>query len=97
MIFPFVIPVGTITVSCVVVADETDATAPLNFTLLEEVVVLKFVPFIITCSPAAAETGEKLVIVGAGGVGVGVGELLLPHPVLNKIKSDITKEGNSCI
>lgn len=63
-ILPVVAPLGTATVSCVAVADDTVAVVPLNVTVLAEAVVLKFVPVIITVVSATPLVGVKLVMVG---------------------------------
>jgi hypothetical protein len=84
---PFVTPVGTVTVNCVVVAAEIVAGVPLNFTVLPDAFTLKLVPVMITCSPAPAAVGEKLVIEGAGGGGTGSGVSVLLHPILNKVRN----------
>jgi hypothetical protein len=71
VIFPVVEPTGTWVVIVVAVAASTIANMPLNFTSLAAVVVLKFVPVIVTMVAAPSdvpEEGEKLSIVG-GGVG----------------------------
>jgi len=51
-ITPDVALLGTVTTSCVAVADTTVATTPLIVTVLEEVVVLKPVPVITIVEPA---------------------------------------------
>lgn len=66
VIAPVVAPLGTVTVSDVVVAADTVAVVPLNFTTFADAVVLKFVPEIVTVVPTGAMVGEKLVMVGAG-------------------------------
>jgi hypothetical protein len=65
----------------------TVADVPLNFTMFDELMALKFVPVMITCSPAAALTGEKFVIVGNGGGGGGVDEPPFPHPIFTTNKN----------
>ncbi len=64
VIVPVVAPVGTVTVRLVAVAEDTVAVVPLNFTLLDDAVVEKFVPVIVTVFPASPAVGVKLVIVG---------------------------------
>ena len=60
-----VVPVaGAGTLSWVVVADWTVAVTPLNFTVLSVVVVLKFVPVIVTTAPMGPEDGLMPVMVG---------------------------------
>jgi hypothetical protein len=85
VILPLETPGGTVTVSCVLVAAETVAVVPLNFTVFDATVVLKLVPVIIICSPVVAAVGIKLDMVGAVGAG-GVGdELPFPHLIHKKI------------
>lgn len=57
---------GTITESCVEVADTTVSETPLMETRLSALVVLKFVPVMVmlVSSPSTPEPGEKPVIVG---------------------------------
>ncbi len=65
VIFPVVEPPdGTVTVSWVVVAAVTTATAPLIVTALAEIVVLKLVPVMTTDEPTTPLVGVKLVMVG---------------------------------
>jgi hypothetical protein len=64
VILPAVAPLGTATISFVVVADETVADVPLNLTLSFVFVALKFVPLMVTEVPIGPLVGEKLEIVG---------------------------------
>jgi hypothetical protein len=65
VIFPVVAPVGTeVTMLVGVGVPIIGATVPLNFTMLLEVVVLKFVPVIVTVAPTIPLAGVKLAIVG---------------------------------
>ena len=61
---PDVAPVGTGTTSVVAVAVDTVAVVPLNLTMLFVVVVLKFVPVIVTGVVTGPAPGENDVIVG---------------------------------
>ena len=63
MILLEVASAGTVTMSWVAVAAETAALTPLNFTMLSEGSVLKFVPVIVTSVPYAPDCGEKPVMV----------------------------------
>jgi len=63
-IVPLVAPVGAATTSCVAVAELTVAVVPLNLTVLLELVVLKFVPWIVTDVPTGPLVGVNEVIVG---------------------------------
>lgn len=63
VITPDVAPLGTVTTSCVAVADTTVATTPPIVTVLEEAVVLKFVPVITIVEPSEPLL-VKLVMVG---------------------------------
>lgn len=63
LILPVVAPTGTVTTSVVDVADIIDASLPLNSTVLSAMLVLKFVPVIVTVVPAAPEVGVNEVIV----------------------------------
>jgi hypothetical protein len=62
--FPLIAPAGTVVVMLVAVLAVTVATVPLNFTILDVGVVLKFEPLIITVVPADPERGLKEVMVG---------------------------------
>jgi hypothetical protein len=82
---PVVAPLGTVTTSCVPVAEVTVAEVPLNLTVLFVLVVLKFAPAIVTEVPTGPLVGEKLAIVGGT---VTVKELLLvavPLPTVTVI------------
>ena len=57
---------GTVTLMVVAVLDSTSASAPLNFTILAEGVVLKFVPVMTTSSPIEPVVGVNEVMVGGG-------------------------------
>jgi hypothetical protein len=63
VITPDVAPLGTVTTSCVAVADTTVATTPPIVTVLEAAVVLKFVPVITIVEPSEPLL-VKLVMVG---------------------------------
>ena len=57
-------PAGTITVNCVGVAEITaDCTVP-NFTILDEIFVLKLEPLMVTAVPICPDAGLKDIIVG---------------------------------
>ncbi len=76
---PLVAYDGTMTTSCVAVAEVTPSKAvyvPLNVTESSVVVVLKFVPVIVIDAPTTALVGATPVIVGTGTV-----KLLLEQPV----------------
>lgn len=60
---PVVAPVGTVVVSWFVVAAVTVAVVPLNLTVLELGVALKFCPWIVTVCPTLPCEGEKLKMV----------------------------------
>jgi hypothetical protein len=62
-IAPEVAPLGTVTTSCVAVADVTVAVTPLIVTVLSDTVVLKLVP-VITIDEPTAPLEVKLVMVG---------------------------------
>ena len=67
-----VAPAGTATVKLVVVAADTVAAVPLNFTVLARRVVEKLVPVSVTAVPIAPDVGENPMSVGAvaaGGTG----------------------------
>lgn len=65
VIFPVVAPVGTTaTILVAVGVPVIVATVPLNFTMLLDGVVLKFVPVIVTDVPTTPMAGVKLRIVG---------------------------------
>ena len=57
---PVVAPDGTVVVRLLVVAAVTVAEVPLNFTVLELGVALKFWPWIVTVWPTLPCAGEKL-------------------------------------
>lgn len=76
---PVVAPLGTVTPSCVAVAEVTVACVPLNLTTLADVVVLKLVPTTDTDAPIPADVGLKLETVGAVTVKLA---LLVPVPEL---------------
>lgn len=80
VIFPVEAPAGTVVVICFDVALLTTAVVPLNLTVLLAEVVLKFVPVIVTVSPAWPLKGVKPVILGF---------LLSRHPKVKK--EDITR------
>jgi hypothetical protein len=69
---PVVAPTGTVvTILVVVGVPVIVATTPLNFTILSDGVVLKFVPVMVTDVPTNPDTGFRLVMVGElGGVTV---------------------------
>jgi hypothetical protein len=69
---PEVAEAGTTTTSSVAPAVETVAVMPLNLTVFEEAVVLKFVPVIVTFEPGKPSVGLIFVIVG-GGITVNAG------------------------
>ncbi len=82
MIVPVVAPVGTVTVRLVALAEDTVPVVPLNFTVLDDAVVEKFAPVMVTVFPATPSAGMKLVIVGALAVVVPVEvPVLVPVPV----------------
>ena len=68
LISPVDAPLGTLTKSCVVVADVTAAIVPLNFTVSFEGNTLKLVPTILTVVPTTPDAGEKLEMVGAAAI-----------------------------
>jgi len=63
-ILPVATPVGTVTTSCVAVAELTVAVRPPKVTASFAGVELKFAPVIVTDVPAAPLEGVKFVIVG---------------------------------
>jgi len=65
VIAPVVAAEGTVTTSCVVVADDTVAVVPLNLTVSFVFVALKFKPVIVTEAPTTPLVGVKLVMDGA--------------------------------
>jgi len=65
---PVVAAEGTVTTSCVAVAELTVAVAPWNVTLLLAGVVLKPVPVIVTEAPGVPFVGVNPVIVPSGTV-----------------------------
>lgn len=65
VIFPVVAPVGTATVSCVVVAVSTVAAVPWNLTVFRVGTCEKLVPTMVTAVPTGPKIGLKLVMVGA--------------------------------
>ena len=67
VIKPDVAPNGTVAVMLVAVLAVTVAATPLKKTLLSVSVVEKFVPVIVTATPARPEEGENEVMVGTGG------------------------------
>lgn len=67
LIGPVVAPVGTVVVSRFVVAALTEAVVPLNLTVLELGVVLKFWPWMVTVCPTLPWDGAKLKIASALG------------------------------
>jgi hypothetical protein len=75
---PVVAPDGTVTTSCVAVAETTVAVVPLNVTVLFAITVLKFAPVMVTDVPTAPLDGVKLEIVGDG-----VTSSPLLHEVIN--------------
>jgi hypothetical protein len=87
----------------VAVAVCTVAAVPLNFTVLSVGVVLKFVPLIVTVTPAIPEVGEMEVTVGGtttgggggggGGGGVGVGLFFVQAAASNN-KSKMLAKGH---
>jgi hypothetical protein len=64
---PVVAPGGTVVVSRFAVAAVTLATVPLNLTVLEPGVALKFWPWMVTVCPTIPTAGAKLVIASALG------------------------------
>ena len=71
VILPVVVAGGTVATSCVVLPELREAVVPLNLTVLEASVELKFVPVMVTEVPTTPLVGEKLVMVGAvGGSGM---------------------------
>ncbi len=62
---PVTMPDGTTATMEVLLQLETVAATPLNLTVLEPCVELKFVPLIVTDVPHAPEDGERLLIEGA--------------------------------
>ncbi len=69
VILPVEAPDGTVAVSCVVLPELSEAVVPLNLTVLELSVALKFVPEIVTDVPTMPLDGDTLEIVGSvGGV-----------------------------
>src|SRR5947209_18848556 len=75
------------------------AVAPLKLTVLVPCVVPKFVPVIVTAVPTGPEVGERLVMLGGGGVTVKIAPLLetpptdtttLPLPIVAPVGTDIT-------
>jgi hypothetical protein len=56
---PVVAPAGTLVVKLFAVAAVTVVTVPLNFTVFEPGVVLKFCPCIVTVCPTGPHAGEK--------------------------------------
>lgn len=84
VILELVAPVGTSTMSLVVVALLTLAVTSPNFTVLLAGVSSKLVPFMVTSVPTGPEGGVKLVMVGASPV-LGVsGPSSLPQESTNK-------------
>jgi len=65
LMVPDVAPAGTGTTNVVAVAVDTVAVVPLNLTVLLALVVLKFVPVIVTTVVTGPAPGENNVIVGA--------------------------------
>jgi hypothetical protein len=63
---PVVAPVGTVTISVVLVPLVTVAGVPLKATIFAASVVEKFVPVILTVDPTAPDVGDRLAIVGVG-------------------------------
>jgi len=61
---PVVAPVGTVAVMLVEVDAVTEASVPLNVTVLFPGIASKFVPVIVTLMPASPPVGLKLVIAG---------------------------------
>ncbi|HEX4851954.1 MAG TPA: hypothetical protein VFV08_14160, partial [Puia sp.] len=72
-IFPVDEDSGTVAINWVLVAETTEAEAPLIVTFIKLISVLKFVPVIVTGYPIPLIVGENFVIVGgcAGGGGGG--------------------------
>jgi len=60
LIVPVLAPAGTVTVKLFAVAAVTVAVVPLNFTVLELTVVLKFCPWMTTVCPTLPCVGLKL-------------------------------------
>lgn len=93
-IFPVDAPLGTVTTSEVLVADDTVVVTPLNFTMLFAGVVLKFVPVIVTGVPTAPEVGEKFVIVGVRTVTVKfVADVAVCPPTVTVIVPVVAPDG----
>ena len=63
---PVVAPLGTVTCKEVLLAETTEATAPLKLTISAAAFELNPVPVIVTVSPAWPVTGVKLWMVGVG-------------------------------
>jgi len=80
LIGPVVAPDGTVVVRLVVVAAVTVASVPLKRTSLEDGVVLKFVPEIVTDALSDPLVGVKVVMVGVGST-VKDAALLIVTPV----------------
>lgn len=72
---PVVAPAGTVTLTLVSLQVETDATVPLNVTMLVPWVAPKLVPVTVTAVPVIPDVGLKLVMFG-GGITVKVTPLL---------------------
>ena len=72
---PVVAPAGTLTLILVSLQLETEATVPLNVTVLVPCVAPKLVPVTVTAIPAIPDVGLKLVMFG-GGITVKVTPLL---------------------
>ena len=66
-ILPVVALAGTTATSWVVVPELSVAVMPLNLTVLEPSVALKFVPVMVTLVPTAPLEGENVVMVGMVG------------------------------
>ena len=83
-----VAPAGTATVKLVVVAADTVAAVPLNFTVLARRVVEKLVPVSVTAVPIAPDVGENPVSVGSVAAG-GTGSSLSLHALHSKKKAQL--------
>jgi hypothetical protein len=75
LIGPVVAPLGTFTLSCEAEASFTVAAVPLKETLFSVLVVLKFLPVMVTSVPTSPDGGEKLLISTALGSSVGPSSL----------------------
>jgi hypothetical protein len=79
---PVLVPLGTVTTTCVLVQLVGGTAVPLNSTTGPLESPSKFVPVIVTTVPTSPDTGEIAVIVGAAATIVMVIALLIRLPVL---------------